>query len=875
MTVAATPYAPGELYPPMSIAGTVGPSRFQQQYYPLSQWLQAPWLRLTSQLPSMPFPMSMPVPVHYIFKPKQVRLTDGNLVLDTPVPTSYLSAVDFQTGIEFEKMRYMAVTCDADQVPEGCYKLRTQVFKRRIELAICLTVNEARSLFGGGQESPQAFCLTLHSLIKNIKHMCLAGSKSRAHRNPVWAEEDSWKKVVICVVADGRRNLNPLILRVLATMGCWQEGVAKNQVNGHAVQAHIFEYSTQVSVNSKLRLKGRTLKNTNKDHYPPIQIVFCLKERHTKKLNSHRWFFNALCPLLEPRITLLTTAGAKIGKGSLYNLWSAFDRNPQTAGACGEIRVAKGLLWWKVLNPLIAAQIFEYKVSSVLEKPFESIFGYISVMPSALVAYRYEALLPEPISGKGPLTVYFEPDYLVFSEDHHDISEVLEYSYFSEDQILPFLVTTRQHAQYTMQYVKSAWAETELPAGIGTFLGMKRKWQNRRFFGAIYAVAHLSSIWKSGHNIFRKLWLTIEIIYIGCDTAFWFLALGNYYLVFYYMTKTLASASRVTIGSTLFMLTRYFYIFLIVVVIMISMGNRPRGQSLYLFILSFIFFACIQAFILFSAGYLTFIHATEFLPYANWNSFPTVVAVFKAAGYHVLILALVCCWAVYLVSAILYGEPWHMIACFVQFLLLMPSYVSVLGVYAFCNMHEVNWGIKEPEDHEKDPLISRDAIYHASTVSMPDDHSVASAYQDAIDDLDRKKRPKSGSSVSLATSSSTSLLPTHTNSTASLLPGSNTKAPPKPKKTVSRQDDIKTLQSDYYRSFRTQILLLWIVANGALVITISSDQLEPYLVLNDGSNLYVTIVVWIITVGATGRFLGSVVYLLGWIWQKIGQLKSP
>lgn len=189
-----------------------------------------------------------------------------------------------------------------------------------------------------------------------------------------------------------------------------------------------------------------------------------------------------------------------------------------------------------------------------------------------------------------------------------------------------------------------------------------------------------------------------------------------------------------------------------------------------------------------------------------------------------------------------------------------------------------SWGIKEPEDHEKDPLISRDAIYHASTVLMPDEHSVASAYQDAIDDLDRKKRPKSGSSVSITTSSSTSLLPTHTDSTTSLLPGNNAKVPPpqaKPKNTVSRQADIKTLQSDYYRSFRTQILLLWIVANGALVITISSDQLEPYLVLADGSNLYVTIVVWIITVGATGRFLGSMVYLLGWIWQKIGQLKRP
>ncbi|KAG0200523.1 Chitin synthase, class 2 [Mortierella sp. GBA30] len=838
----ATPYAPGELYPPMG--NTIGLNRDPPQYYPLSQWLQAPWLRLTSQLPSIPFPsMSMPIPVHYIFKPKKVQLTDGNLVLDTPVPSSYLSAVDFQSGHEFEAMRYMAVTCDADLVPEKNYKLRTHSLKRSVELAICLTVNE---------ESPQAFCLTLHSLIKNIKHMCSPISKSRSHKNPVWAEEDSWKKVVICIVADGRRNLNPVILKVLAAMGCWQEGVAKNQVNGSAVQAHIFEYSTQVSVDSKLRLKGRTLKNNNSQHYPPIQIVFCLKERHTKKLNSHRWFFNALCPLLKPRITLLTTAGAKIGSGSLYHLWNAFDKNPNTAGACGEIRVAKGLLWWKVSNPIIAAQIFEYKVSSILEKPFESIFGYISVMPSALVAYRYEALLPEPISGKGPLTTYFEPDYLVFSDDHREVGEVLQYSYFAEDQILPFLITTRKNAKYTMQYVRSAWAETELPEGIGSFLGLKRKWQNRRFFGLIYAASNIAAIWRSGHNFLRKVWLTLEIIYLGCDTAFWFVALGNYYLVFFYMAQTVAAAAQVTIGDTAFMLTRYLYIFLIVIVMMISMGNRPRGQSLYLFILSFIFFACIQAFILFAAGYVTFLHATEFLPYANWSSFSTVVAVFKAAGYHVLILALVCCYAVYLISAILYGEPWHMIACFVQFLLLLPSYVSVLGVYAFCNMHEVNWGIKELEDHEKDPLISRDAIYHASTVLMPDEQSVASAYQDALDDLDRKKRPRSSISGS-----------------SSILPRTSQDLP---KSRVVRKDDIKTMQADYYRSFRTQILLLWIVVNGALVIAISSDQLAPYLTLSDGSNLYVTIVVWIITLGATGRFFGSVVYLAGWIWQRLRQL---
>ncbi|KAF9968915.1 hypothetical protein BGZ65_012505, partial [Modicella reniformis] len=150
-------------------------------------------------------------------------------------------------------------------------------------------------------------------------------------------------------------------------------------------------------------------------------------------------------------------------------------------------------------------------------------------------------------------------------------------------------------------------------------------------------------------------------------------------------------------------------------------------------------------------------------------------------------------------------------------------------------MHEVNWGIKELEDHEKDPLISRDAIYHASMVLMPDEHSVSSAYQDAIDTLDRKRQPKASTAPPSSISSTT-----HGNSSSSPLPpqnNSNTLYKATIKKVV-RKDDIKTMQSDYYRSFRTQILLFWIVVNGALVITISSDQLAPYLTLRDGSNLY-------------------------------------
>ena len=40
----------------------------------------------------------------------------------------------------------------------------------------------------------------------------------------------------------------------------------------------------------------------------------------------------------------------------------------------------KGMLWRNLLNPLVAAQNFEYKMSNILDKPLESLFGYITVL---------------------------------------------------------------------------------------------------------------------------------------------------------------------------------------------------------------------------------------------------------------------------------------------------------------------------------------------------------------------------------------------------------------------------------------------------------------------------------------------------------------
>ena len=54
-------------------------------------------------------------------------------------------------------------------------------------------------------------------------------------------------------------------------------------------------------------------------------------------------------------------------------------------------------------------------MSNILDKPLESVFGYITVLPGAFSAYRYIALQNDT-QGEGPLQKYFLGEKMV---SHH------------------------------------------------------------------------------------------------------------------------------------------------------------------------------------------------------------------------------------------------------------------------------------------------------------------------------------------------------------------------------------------------------------------------------------------------------------------------
>ncbi|KAG0052606.1 Chitin synthase, class 1 [Gryganskiella cystojenkinii] len=740
---------------------------------------------------------------------KKVKLTSGNLVLDCPVPSKFLNGLKYKEGEEFTHMRYTAVTCDPNDFAAENYTLRPLLVDdqpRETELFIVMTMYN---------EDEVLFTRTMHGVMKNIRHL------TTRDRSRTWGP-DAWKKVVVCIVSDGRSKINPKTLNVLAAMGVYQDGVAKNIVNDKPVTGHVYEYTTQVSIDPDMQRSG------SEKGYVPVQILFCLKEKNAKKLNSHRWFFNAFGQVLKPNVCVLLDVGTRPGSTSIYHLWKAFDLNSNVGGACGEICAMLGRGGSQLLNPLVASQNFEYKMSNILDKPLESVFGYISVLPGAFSAYRYRALQNDP-SGEGPLEKYF------LGEKFHgsDANIFTANMYLAEDRILCFELVAKRGYAWVLQYVKSAYGETDVPSTVAEFISQRRRWLNGSFFASVYALVHQMDIWRSDHSTGRKIFFHIEFFYQFVSLFFSWFALGNFYLTFYILGNGMvymkdpaggpplqrSPFGENDVGLWIFTVSRYIYILLIIAQFIMSMGNRPQGSN-WAYKSSMGFFAILMGYMLFGAGYMTVAgiqNVQDEISKDTGSGQSATTLYFQNAMFRNTVISLASTYGLYFFASFLFVEPWHMFHSFLQYLFMVPSYVNILNVYAFCNIHDISWGTKGDTSVATDLGVAKKTADGVEVQVPTDSHDINNAYDDAV------------ASLSI--------------------------------KTVEEKQhrDAKTKQEDYYREIRTRVLLTWIMSNALLVALITSNSFGSF---KDMSTIYLGVILWSVAGLAFIRFIGSIAYMV-------------
>jgi chitin synthase len=197
--------------------------------------------------------------------------------------------------------------------------------------------------------------------------------------------------------------------------------------------------------------------------------------------------------------------------------------------------------------------------------------------------------------------------------------------------------------------------------------------------------------------------------------------------------------------------------------------------------------------------------------------------------FRTLIISMLSTYVMWLVVSIIFLDPWHMFTSFIQYLLMTPTYVNVLNVYAFCNTHDITWGTKGDDKPEKLPSVTTKADGKADIHAPTDDADLNTQYESELREFSTKWKEE--------------------------------------KRIPSPADK----QEDYYRGFRSGVVLFWMFCNlglsalvlqaGGLELTVSDpDQAQEKQ--NQAATIYLAVVLYSVAGLAAFRFIGAMWFLI-------------
>lgn len=250
------------------------------------------------------------------------------------------------------------------------------------------------------------------------------------------------------------------------------------------------------------------------------------------------------------------------------------------------------------------------------------------------------------------------------------------------------------------------------------------------------------------------------------------------------------------------------------------------------------FWVCIMFYLVFASIFITVRSIQE----ETKDHHFALSDLFKNQIFFTLIVSLASTYVLWFVISFLFFDPWHLftsvslhsdhsicpvLIChkFLQYLLLTPTYINILNVYAFCNTHDVTWGTREEVAPKLDNANTK-ADGKIDVLIPHDDGDLNAQYETEI-----KKFAE--------------------------------KAPKEPK-----DIDPSKMQEDYYKGFRSGVVLVWMFVNfGLSAVVLSTGGLER-LDVGKGNNdhqratIYMAVVLWSVAGLSAFRFCGAVWFLV-------------
>lgn len=408
---------------------------------------------------------------------------------------------------------------------------------------------------------------------------------------------------------------------------------------------------------------------------PALDVLFVVKAENKKKLHSHLWLFYGFCMKFRPKYVFLIDMGTEPMKKSLLALHAHLEQNPDTGGCCGEI-IVKDAPWY---DPLVGAQWFEYKIGHIIYKTFESLMGFIPVLPGAFSAYRWETLTVDNYSVlKAYLLPFIEPTKLDWT--------LTNIYFLAEDRIMSEeIMRVGEERCFTLRFVKAAKALTEGVDQLVKLIKQRRRWINGSWFALIKVLKNCQLLrdvcFNSKHSLGRKILFAFQSLYMSVIMLMTWFSVGIFYTGYALIAELLSckddsdKSSKITETCGIFM---YVYIFIMGCNVLVALATDPENVKPFWVALCW-FFSAAGIFMVWGL-----------LQLAIPNEFPiSDIVAYEAAGlFFVMGMAILCYWENFF-TMLIFG---------VHYILLTPTYINILTVFAICKTDDVSWGTRGKDE---------------------------------------------------------------------------------------------------------------------------------------------------------------------------------
>ena len=438
---------------------------------------------------------------------------------------------------------------------------------------------------------------------------------------------------------------------------------------------------------------GEFAQGENFSDVPFMHFYFCVKHMNGGKLDTHFWFFRGFCPMINPSYIVLLDVGTEPFKNSIRILVDEMTGKKNIGGCCGEVVMKSSMKdvgeWF-----LVATQFVEFKFAHYLDKTFETLFGFISVLPGCFSAYKYEAI-------KGaPLKNYF------LGLDKHHLGMMHANMYQAEDRILCINIVIKKDSDYVLRYIPTSKAKTDAQTNFVSLLKQRRRWINGTSFVSLYCLKKIWDVCSSKHNMCRKAMFSLYDIYSFFNSIMLFFVVGLFYVCFsIFMRATFTSwwdhdADDFREADHPVCILENLYLLCLFLELLLAMGMDISRCKTFFVVISWIL-GIFNVLMIFTGCIYFF---TTDLDSAD-----------KTVSF-IMLIVILCSYLIpiflnWIVSFWKCKEWFFFFTGLVAFLGGIPLYTNVMVIYAFCNMHDVTWGTRQGSDAEKKVLEMKTESY--------------------------------------------------------------------------------------------------------------------------------------------------------------------